>query len=90
MEKITVSKRIITSDRFCELSWAAQALYFHSLMHAEASGEICCVKNIARSLELEEYEIKEAIRELVDSCFIEEFGDGNYLIYDHEEHFGGD
>jgi hypothetical protein len=75
-EKRSLSKKVIDSDRFLDMSLQAQALYFHMSMRADDWGFINCSKKIQRMV----CATKQHLEELINNEYIIMFESGIAII----------
>ena len=75
----TISKEVIKDDRFCDLEFEAQALYFHLLLSADDDGIIKDPYAVSRYAGC--YECG-AIDELVNNGFFKEIENGNLCYFE--------
>jgi hypothetical protein len=90
----TISKEVVKSDRFCDLDFDEQALYFHLLLNADENGIIDNVYAIARYIGIDGEDFK-AIHTLVEEGFFYATGNEDEFLLavnkaDWEKHTGND
>jgi hypothetical protein len=72
------SVSVVETDNFLDLSFAAQALYFHLSMFADDDGFVSSHKKIMRSIGCNE----DSMEELVNAGFVTRFATGVIVIMD--------
>ena len=72
------SRAVVEADRFLDLPWKSQALYFHISLNADDDGFIDCVRSLFRILDCDQEDLKP----LIDSGHILAFPNNVYVITD--------
>lgn len=71
-----ISREVICSDDFVEMSFVSQALYYQMLINADDDGFVSNPKQITRSIGA----TQEAMQELLDNKFVLQFNAGIIVI----------
>lgn len=71
-----ISREVICSDEFVEMSFVSQALYYQMLINADDDGFVSNPKQITRSIGATE----EAMQELMSNNFIIQFKSGIIVL----------
>ena len=72
------SRAVVEADRFLDLPWKSQALYFYLSLNADDDGFIDCVRSLFRILDCDQEDLKP----LIDSGHILAFPNNVYVITD--------